>query len=89
MSTSRNFPGFVSVTGARQHNLKNVDVRIPATRWWFSLASQDRESLRLLSELCMPKRNAGTWIPWRLMRGASSSKSAFRKWTASTVCRLR
>src|SRR5690242_2943204 len=29
MSTQEEFTGFVTVKGARQHNLKNVDVRIP------------------------------------------------------------
>jgi hypothetical protein len=74
MNTSRNFPGFVSVTGAWQHNVKNLNVG---------------KVFACFSEVCMPRRNAGTWIQWRLLRGASSSKSAFRKWTASTVCRLR
>src|ERR1700720_2448835 len=39
---------FVRVSGAREHNLKDVRSKFPAMRWWYARACLDPASRRLL-----------------------------------------
>ena len=50
--------GFVCVRGAREHNLKNVNVEIPRMRWWSLPAFRDRGNPRWRSARFTLKRSA-------------------------------
>ena len=55
-NTGETLKGFVRVRGAREHNLKNIDLEIPRDApWWFSPVCRVRASRPWHSAPCTPK----------------------------------
>ena len=50
----------IDISGARQHNLKNIDLILPGTGWWSSPACRARASRRLPSTRSTPRASGAT-----------------------------
>ncbi len=58
----------IYIKGAKEHNLKNVDLKIPRTTLWCLRGFPARESLLWLLTRCMPRGRDGMWSLFRLTR---------------------
>ena len=70
--------GFVHVRGAREHNLKDVEVRIPRDALVVFTGVWGRGSLRWRLELCTPRRRGDIWSRWPRMHGGCFTKCPCR-----------
>ncbi len=61
----------IMIHGAREHNLKNIDLEIPRDKLIVITGLSGRASLRLLSIPSMPKDSAGMWRPFPPMPASS------------------
>jgi Excinuclease ATPase subunit len=78
----------IKITGARQHNLKNLHVEIPREKLVVITGLSGSGNPRSLSTRFMRKGNAVTSKAFPLMRGSSSIKWKSRMSISLKACRL-
>ena len=69
----------ITIQGAREHNLKNVDLEFRAIAWWCSPDCRVLANPRSPSIRYSPKANADMWSRCRRTQGSS-----WGKWTSPT-----
>ncbi len=78
---------YIHVKGAREHNLKNIDIKIPRDKLVVLTGLSGSGKSSLAFDTIYAEASAATSSRCRAMRGSFSAKWKSRTWIISKVCR--